>query len=118
MKKWLVPIIALIVTVLFILKSHDYPTQLTEHMKLSENGQAIFIENSFCLSCPDGDFLIEIAADENNVIFIDEGWSTNDIDNFTRALQPESSIVVSSEELKYYFLKNGKKIGNFYSIQL
>jgi len=107
----------LIVT--FVLFPREFPSQLEELISSSHgNFQAIFIRDSFCITCPDGELVLEVVGNEKNAVFVGEDWSNQDIDNFTRSLQPECPIVISTEEVRDFFLNKGTRFGHIYSISI
>ncbi|MDJ0840399.1 MAG: hypothetical protein QNK37_28065 [Acidobacteriota bacterium] len=77
-----------------------------------------YVGDSVCIMCPDGQIAFKIANDPKNVIFIADDWTQTDVDNFTRSLQPECDVEISTPELAAYLMKHGKRSGEVWSLRL
>ena len=77
-----------------------------------------YVKDSVCIMCPDGQVVFDIANNPKNAIFIANDWTQTDVDNFTRSLQPECDVEISTPELAAYLMKHGKRFGEVWSLRL
>ena len=113
-------LVLLVALVLFFFGNRDQtPKQIQYHIK-SSDGEfvAMLIETSFCLTCPDGELVFDIAREEENVIYLGPDWQEEDVANFIRALQPECEVVVANLDLPPFYHEYAEKRSYVYKMTI